>query len=273
MTAASDTGAEPDDASGYFTVRIDDETGLYNLNRLSTHPTPDEYERLMRLFRLAGADAALVGPIVDWVDADSTPLAFPPGAESSQYAAEDRETPPRNAPLATFRELGLVLGVDAEALRALRKVTTVLPVLASQHEGSPGAAQRDRINVNTAPVPVLQALSAAFDDEALLGALHAERCVRPFLDEKDLRARVPGIEPVLSRLTYASQWYRVRATAHVGDSVQSVEALLFRNGARVDAAYLLSQRGANIAEPDEQDAASALGAGFELPTVTLKEPS
>jgi type II secretory pathway component PulK len=249
MTAMSDTTAIPVDPSGSFTVRIEDETGLYNLNRLSTHLVPNEFERVVRLFRLAGADAAVVGPIVDWLDSDSTPLAYPPGAEASQYAADGRVVPPRNAPLATFRELALVLGVDAETLRRVRAIATVLP------------APVDKINVNTAPLPVLQSLSDAFDDESILAALHAQRCVQPFLDEADLKARLPEIERTgaLPMLTYSSSWFRVRSTAHVGDATQSVEALLFRKGARIDPAYLLAQRGANVVDVEEPD-----GEAFDL---------
>jgi type II secretory pathway component PulK len=138
--------------------------------------------------------------------------------------------------MATYRELALVMGVRPHELAELRKLATVLPHTVN------------KVNVNTAPLAVLQALSAEPIDETVLANLHAQRCQQPFLDKADLRARVPEMESMLAQLTYSSAWFRVRSTAHVGDTVQSVEAILFRQGARIDATYVLARRGANIAD-------------------------
>jgi general secretion pathway protein K len=236
-TGVPEAGAPTGDEAGFFTVRIDDETGFYNVNRLSNRSEQEnELERVARLMRMVQLDAAIVGPLTDWVDRDDSPLVFPPGAEASQYAADDLEPLPRNAPMATFQELGLVMGVHRADLAALRRVVTVLP------------APADKINVNTAPLEVLQVLGNEIVDEGLLAALHAQRCQRPFIDEADLKARVPEIEAtgMVPLLAYASQWFRVRSTARVGDTEQSIEALLFRKGAQVDTVYFLARRGANI---------------------------
>jgi type II secretory pathway component PulK len=262
MTPMSDTSAPPSDETGYFTVRIEDETGFFNLNRLAKDfVSPDEIDRAIRLFRLADVDPSLVGPVVDWVDPDSSPLAYPPGAESSQYGAQDRDVPPRNKPMATFRELGLVLGMTGEDLRRLRRVATVLP--------TPSALlEREKINVNTAPLTVLQALGESLDPTEL-GSLHAQRCERPFLDKNDLLARVPEAGALEPLLTYQSSWFRVRSTAYVGDAVQSVEALLSRQGKRIDAAYLLAQRGANVTDVEME---ATEPTGFETSITVPKGP-
>jgi len=130
------------------------------------------------------------------------------------------------------------------AAQAPASVTTAIPAPLA------GATSGD-ININTAPLPVLQSLSAQFDDESLLGTVQAQRCVQPFIDAADLKARVPGIESVgTARFAYSTSWFRVRSTAHVGDSVRSVEAVLLRNGSKIETQYLLAQRGANIADVD-----------------------
>jgi hypothetical protein len=133
-------------------------------------------------------------------------------------------------------------------------VTTAIPIPVGTMEGD--------ININTAPLPVLQSLSPQFDDESLLMAVHTQRCVRPFIDKEDLLARVPAIQSApTGRFTFQTYWFRVRSTAHVGDSVQSVEAVLFRQGAKIDPMYLLAQRGANIAVVDTPPTA-----GFDVST-------
>ena len=245
--------AETDSEAGYFTVRIDDETGLYNLNRLVTQGDASDPERAARLLALVGVDAALAGRITDWVDRDTTPLAFPPGAEASQYTSEKLEPLPRNGPMASFQELALVMGFGAAQLREARKVMTVLP------------PDVKKINVNTAPLPVLQALSETPINDDLLMRLHTERCLRPFIDKDDLLARVPDLAntAIVPLLAYASAYFRVRSTARVADATQSVEALLHRNGARVETVYFLARRGANIESVD-----TSHGPGFDSPPQT-----
>jgi type II secretory pathway component PulK len=237
-----------DDPAGYFTVRIDDETGLYNVNRLVSHNINNEWERVSRILRLADLKPALAGPMVDWVDRDTIPLATPPGAEATQYTNEKLEPVPRNGPMATFRELGLVMGFGPEELRKARKVFSVLP------------APIDKVNVNTAPLPVLQGLGDSLIDDTLLAELHAQRCLRPFINEADLLARVPEIEKtgIKALLTYSSNWFLVRSTAHVGDITQSAEALLFRQGADIEPVYFVARRGANIETID-----TSVPSGFE----------
>jgi type II secretory pathway component PulK len=242
-------GTEPaatGDGEGAVSVRIEDETGLYNLNRLYSNQVPGEYERLGRFLQAAGLDPSLAGPIADWVDSNSVPLGFPPGAEAQQYLSEDREEPPRNGPFVTFRELALVLGIGARELVALRRFTTVL---------EPGI---DRVNVNTAPLPVLQALGESVSED-VLAELHAERCKRPFVDEEDLRNRVADVEDtgILPLLAFTSNRFRVRATGRIDDVYQSVEAILAREGEKIVISYFLGRRGPNIRGVDTSQPASA----------------
>ena len=92
------------------------------------------------LTRLLGMDS-LVGALIDWRDADDTPLAS--GAERDWYLAR-RRLPPRNGDFASVSELRYVRGFEGAAF------DVVSPFLTTRGDG--------RINPSIAPVEVLAAL-------------------------------------------------------------------------------------------------------------------
>lgn len=107
-------------------------------------------EMLGRLLRAAGFDGAradsMSDALFDWRDADDVPR--PRGAERSWYAKEARLTP-RNAPLASDREIALVRGFDSFA-----------------GVDGPLTVEPGRIVLARAPISVIAALPG-IDDEAL----------------------------------------------------------------------------------------------------------
>jgi general secretion pathway protein K len=225
-------------------LRITDVQGLYNLNRLAS-PSQTERERFGRLLRARRLDPALAGPIIDWIDADAKPLAYPPGAEAEIYAARTPPYVPRNGPMMSFRELALVAGVGTDELRALRGVADALPTTA------------DKINVNTAPRDVLRALDQDLDDDALLDRIHEARCAAPFTSWAEMQ-RIPGMQAVAigPLIGFKSDYFRIEATAGVEGIYQSVEALVHRTGLRVDILYYLPRRGPIIPGVDMSEATS-----------------
>ncbi len=135
--------------------------GLFNLNNLETPPqerqgepppTPwlDLFRRLLRLLEM---DERIAEAVQDWIDTDTVPR-FPGGAEDGDYF--DRKPPYRagNGPLADVSELRTVAGIDAEGYARLQAVVTTLP------------EKGVRINVNTAPALLIQALDDAIDASA-----------------------------------------------------------------------------------------------------------
>jgi general secretion pathway protein K len=137
---------------GYFIVRVEDESGKIPLNKLFKKEIEDALVNLLKLpeFALEESKAEeIVAAIKDWIDADSNVTSG--GAESSYYLSLDPPYRAKNKPLDCIEELLMIKGVTKE-------------IFAGTPE-KPGLAQYvtvvgdEKINVNTAPVMVLRALS------------------------------------------------------------------------------------------------------------------
>lgn len=134
-------------------VQLQDAAGLINLNAFSD----DFLARLLGRFGVADdRRAALVDALRDYADADD--LRRLNGAESAQYQAIGRPDLPRNAALLSPMELRDVYGWGQEATLwrpgGLREFVTT--------EGE------SRLNPNTAPAQVLEALPGVTADIARL---------------------------------------------------------------------------------------------------------
>jgi|GEM_PF-367122 len=230
-----------DTGNGRLLVRISDEQGRFNLNRLSAGAASVDGRRLQLLLGALQLDTNLVAPLTDWIDRnqDTTGSA---GAEDSYYAGLRPPYTARNGPLQSFAELGLVRGFNPLVLAKLRPVATVLPESVL------------KVNPNTAPVELLQALDARLADQFLVQRLIERRKVSPFTSVASLRA-VDGMqeftENELNRLfTFSSNYFRVRSTGDADGVFQSVEALVYRLDVRIQVLYLLARRGPNIVGAD-----------------------
>ncbi len=136
--------------------RIEDMQGRFNLNNLVAVPTSQgeaselQLAYLQRLLLVLELDPALAQAIADWLDTD-VDARYPDGAEDLTYM---RASPPYrsgNTPMGDVSELLLVQGITPKIYARLAPYVTALP-------------NPTRINVNTAPAPVLLALSADIDD-------------------------------------------------------------------------------------------------------------
>jgi len=197
-------------------IRIRDESGLYNVNRLAKGARA-ERDRFARLLGRLGVSPELLDSITEWTSRAArgltvaTPPEMLPRGKTLSY-------PARAGALSTFGELGLLPNVRATDLIELGRLATVL---------DPAVAD---INVNTAPLELLASLHEELDDPTLLAQLQQARCAQPIVDEKALRVAL-GAEralPFESLLTYRSEYFRVEATAEVDGFYYSVEALLNR---------------------------------------------
>lgn len=123
-------GCEPASAdSGRCFLLVDEERKI-NLN---TAPAAV-------LERLPGLESGQVAALLDWRDEDGA--VGPGGAEDGYYAGMGRAC--KDGPLESIEELALVRGMGPETVRRLAPWVTVFG------EG--------RVNINTAPVEVLEAL-------------------------------------------------------------------------------------------------------------------
>lgn len=232
-------------------LRIRDETGYYNLNRL-VRSSAAERERFARLAARLQVKPSLLDGVFRWTsrDARGASVPYPPGLGADAAGAS---YPVRGGALATFGELAFIPEVDRGDLLELRRFATVY---------DPGVTG---INVNTAPMEVLAALHPDLADETLLAALHAARCQRPIVDATALQATLGERQlPFESLLTYKSELFRVEAVGEVDELYQSVEAVMRRpydpanrTEWRVELVYYLPRRGPLI-DPAMMEAPTAL---------------
>lgn len=247
-----------DGTDNSIAVRIEDMSGLYNLNRLRRrHNTDVEREVLEDLFTMSDVSPDLIGPIVDWIDSDGSLYRYGAGAEAPQYGDTLPPYAPRNGELTSFRELALIKGVKHDDLVKLHPLVSVLPSDAVES-----------ININTAPIAVLRALrslDSVMGDESLINAIVAERCVSPFKSADDLRARIPQFPTRVNTerwIRFESSYFRVLATARVDEVYQSIEALLHRTDQGIRVVYYLARRGAVIPGVDLSYEETAHGSDF-----------
>ena len=235
---AGTLGPIDDGSGGTITLSIEDDSGRYDLNRLRS-PTIEERGRAERLFEAADVDPALIGPIIDWLDADTNVFPVPEGAESDTYRSLPVPYNARNGPFRTFAELALVHGVTPADLIKLRRVAAVTP------------DDVKAVNINTASSPVLQAMIPRLDDEGLLRAVLAARSQAPFEKVSQIH-KIDGMQGVgLGKwATVRSKYFRVRVTGGADGAYRSVEAMLRREDSQIRVLYWSQRRGPNIPKAD-----------------------
>jgi type II secretory pathway component PulK len=89
-------------------------------------------------------------------------------------------------------------------------------------------ATQQQININTAPLEVIAALSDNIDD-AMAERIVAERRVNPFKKTANI-SRIPGGAAISSELTailiYRGTVFKITSIARVKDSARTVEAVV-----------------------------------------------
>lgn len=184
-------------AEGAAELAIVDLSGRFQINSLvaspkskkqaSRRPTLQEEEARRVLLRLlTGGDFAIGGEVearqlidalVDWLDADDRESEW--GAESSYYRSLEPSYGCRNGPMRYSEELLLVRGMSRELFTGTRNSKALADYVTVY--GSDG-----RININTAPLPLVKSLHADLDT-ALLARFEAYR--------RDLRHRSLLVDP------------------------------------------------------------------------------
>lgn len=204
--------------SGSIEGRIVDAQGMLNVNNLvpadSSINADAERARFARLFARLGVPVASLDAIADWIDEDS--ITRPTGAEDAWYAQQPNPMLAANAPIVRTSELALVRGLSPSV------VTTLAPYVTSV----PAAT---RLNVNTAPGPVLATAVDGLDATGL-SALLASRAQKPFTDIGDFRSRLPQGAALVneSSVDVKSNYFLVTVVARQGETRAQARALLER---------------------------------------------
>jgi general secretion pathway protein K len=196
---------------------LSDEHARFNLNNLVREgaASPRDVLILQRLLQSLGLPAHLADALVDWMDADSEPIATT-GAEDAYYVALDPPYRPANRPLASLGELARVRGYTPAVLAALGPYVTALP----------GDA---RVNVNTASAPVLRAVVPSLGAEDALRIIET-RAQRPYRTREEFLRELaePPAAPVDTDLDVRSRWFSADATIRLDRVAVRYRALLDR---------------------------------------------
>lgn len=217
-------------AGAAYRVRLRDAGSALHLNRC----TEDELRRLLTALRVdAGEADRIAQAAMDWRDADD--LHRGRGAERDAYLREGAAVLPRNAPFLTVGELRHVRGVTPGIFALARPYLTVMGT--------------GRVNLNSAPAPVLLALPG-MGDEAVALVLRRQRAGLPFGSVADLGPQLsPGARAsfqaeyarLAARTTTTTYEVEIRSTGWPtpGRIHREVEALLVRGGT---ATFLIGRR-------------------------------
>lgn len=210
---------------GYFVGKISDEHAKFNPNFLIDAYGMVNFKKrnqLERLLTILGHDPKIMDALLDWLDPDDQKR--PLGAEKEYYEIEKKIKGPANGPLANLQETTLIKGIDqkifygAEGKEGLGKYLTIY---------SDG-----KININTAPLPVLMSLSPKID-QALARTLIAYRQEKPFKKLEDLR-NVPGWEEIYaeisSEITVRSNYFAVNILGHFREAKSIIQGVIKREG-------------------------------------------
>lgn len=228
--ALGEAWAQPVDAlpvdQGFVRGGVVDLQGRFNLNNLDPRIAGEKYQQQFRnLLRNLGDVAlppGLDAAVRDWIDADQNPNSMH-GAEDAEYLNLQPPYRAANQPFTVPSELLAIRGMTPEIYAGLQRLVTALPAAK--------APVATKINVNTAPVEVLRALSATTDD-AKLAAFVERRLDDPVENAGDLGALIGegiwGAEVTANVLDFRSQFFQIQGEIFVGSSRVALYSLIHR---------------------------------------------
>lgn len=209
---------------------IFDEQAKFNVNNLAREGgvAPQDFVAFQRLLAALGLPAGLAEAVVDWLDADGEVMQ-PNGAEDSYYLALDPPYRTAGRRIVELAELARVKGFDADIVARLAPFVTALP------EETP-------VNVNTAPVQVLQALVPDVSAEEMKRVVE-QRKTKPFQSREEFvrafsRSRSTSVAP---QIDVKSRYFSAEATVRLGRVVVAYRALFQRSDRRLPALLVVSQ--------------------------------
>jgi len=210
---------------GFVRGRVEDLNGRFNLNNLRL-PQAETYRaqfrNLLRNLPEVDEPLGLDDAIQDWIDDNQNPGSMN-GAEDGEYLSL---TPPYRAadrPFTVVSELRAIRGMTPAVYDKLAPLVAALPA----KTGAPAT----KVNVNTAPIEVLRALSAD-TDEAKLAAFEQRRREEPVKSPGDVNKliedRVWGADVKAELLDYKSHFFQIQGEIFVGSSRVALYSLIHR---------------------------------------------
>lgn len=203
--------------------RIHDRQALFNLNTLidgNGKQNPVAMARFQRLLDQHHLPASLAMAVADWMDPDTVVAGFG-GAEDETYLTRDPPFFAANRSMLSVSELAIIEGFDAKSVETLRPWVATLP-------------EATAINVNTAPVEILQILAPGLSHQDAQGLANARErggfaSVADFLQQAVFEENKPPGEG----LSVSSAYFQATLLAQVGQGQVRLFSLLGRQGNRV----------------------------------------
>jgi general secretion pathway protein K len=219
--------------NGAFKLAIQDEGGKIPINSLVSGNAYNPLIRdlLLRLltgpyFRLEQRRAEeLRDAIKDWIDADDEVTGG--GAEGAYYTGLARPHAAKNAPIDCIEELLMVKGVTRELFYGTGESPGLVQCMTVFGDG--------RININTAPKPVLRALATDMTDGEVEWLDLYRRDVRNDLAESGWHQRIPrasGLNILPQLIKINSEIFQITAVGLQGRMTGRITAVIQRQADR-----------------------------------------
>lgn len=240
---------------GRVTVETVDEMGKIQLNSLVVFPEGKAFnepqrqlwEKFLNNFKLLDDEryediepSTILSSIKDWIDSgDDDAVTGLSGAESDYYEGLEHPYSCRNAPFNHLGELVLVKGITEDLYRGaddLEGIASYLTVHGMSATAENKFTYEGKININTAPMPVIAALLPS-GDENLAQAVadyRLEKSDETYIHDLSTPTwykEVPGLSDVTINadlITTSSDIYRIRSTAALDDTSLTITAVVQR---------------------------------------------
>jgi general secretion pathway protein K len=223
---------------GTIHIVVEDEERKINLNRLvlpnGNAPDDQRIAVFRRLLELLELDPSLADAVVDWLDNDDAPRVG--GAESPYYLSLPFPYKAKNDFFDTIDELRLVRGMTPETFEKLRPFVTLY--------------SSGKVNLNTAPKPVLMALSAGQDaaeageiGEAEASKIIEDRKVNPFRKIEEIGNVSPFLLDLYKKtrirdlMDTRSTAFHMRSSGEFAGTVRTIDSVGIRSGKTIQWRY------------------------------------
>lgn len=167
----------------------------------------------------------IVDSLTDWIDADDDELDY--GAESSYYDSLEKPLVPRNGPVDFIDELLQVKGISRDLLYGNSETQPLVEYISVENKSG-------KININTAPVALIQALDERITEEETEGLdeyRRDEANIDALKDTSWFSGYLPGDiggSDLQRILTTRSSHFMVESQASYQDRLMTIRAIIER---------------------------------------------
>ncbi len=219
---------------GSVSGKILDQQGLFNVNNLAaTDPLQQSFQLkwFTELLKLLDLPPSLAQALQDYIDLDEQgPF------EDLTYLGKPEPYRTANQPLQSLDELNRIQGFDDAVIKKLKPFITAIPVVKAPAQGASAPTIPTKLNVNTAPKEVLNAVFGAQAGTQILTL----RDKAPFKELAEFETQTSTLLPALDaknpathpwsakNIDVKSNYFLVSAVSQFGATQTGLLALILR---------------------------------------------